>query len=562
MIKKIIFFLILTISVFSQGNTDTVKLFEEKKYKEILKIYEQEGRDTEEFNIILVKAVTKKNIEALKILKNIEGFEEEFINYLLYLDNAELLTYYQKNNFLKPDAFSYEKLSFQAAETESKNILGEIIKNRKEVNIFQNGTSLLQYVYNYSSSEIFTIIVEKIDKIEKFSIIDENNGWDSYYGEKDEYLKKIDVMVKLDEKKKFLNEKTKNEIFCYYLNTDELYKALNILEKYKEIKTNKEANEHLLILAGVKKDYKLVEKMIKEGVEVSGNAFNSNDFIVEFIMDEKVEKILVENSKDVEFFISVAIGKFIEENKFDEIEKLLKSTYKINKDSIGAFAVNKAIISGNIEALKFLKKHDLLKDELDKDSIWNILELNKINVFEYLLNNFENTEELTKINSLVSNNRIQMLELLINNEKNLVKQKGIEYKIFYYAMLSQNKEIIEYLLSKGFDINQKDHYGKTPLYYAIEMASVGDSYEEKYEIIKLLKEKGADFNRVANKKSALIFAVEKSYGEYGMNKELVEELLNLNVDVNYKDEKGYTAYDYVKQFNYEELDKIFKRYNK
>ena len=128
-----------------------------------------------------------------------------------------------------------------------------------------------------------------------------------------------------------------------------------------------------------------------------------------------------------------------------------------------------------------------------------------------------------------------------------------------WAATKNNKEMMNYFLNKGLNINKKDEFGKTALYYVIlNIDNDSCDYSELgYDTLSFLIEKGANFDKVDNKKSALMVAVERN-----KNAELVEFLLKSKADINYLSEDGYTAYDYVKQFNIKELDKIFKKYMK
>ncbi|MBA3954687.1 ankyrin repeat domain-containing protein [Candidatus Dependentiae bacterium] len=58
------------------------------------------------------------------------------------------------------------------------------------------------------------------------------------------------------------------------------------------------------------------------------------------------------------------------------------------------------------------------------------------------------------------------------------------------AVQSNNKEKVEQLLAQGADINEYDHFGFTPIYWA--------AIKSNTEMLQLLIEKGADFNKPNN----------------------------------------------------------------
>jgi hypothetical protein len=49
-----------------------------------------------------------------------------------------------------------------------------------------------------------------------------------------------------------------------------------------------------------------------------------------------------------------------------------------------------------------------------------------------------------------------------------------------------NTKNVEFLIEKGFDVNQKNYFGKTPIYYAIEY--------NQHDTVKLLIKAGANVN--------------------------------------------------------------------
>jgi uncharacterized protein len=115
---------------------------------------------------------------------------------------------------------------------------------------------------------------------------------------------------------------------------------------------------------------------------------------------------------------------------------------------------------------------------------------------------------------------------------------------FHRACASADPEIINFLLDHGADIKLATAHGETPILVVVNARSNED---EIIRIVRLLKEKGADINGVAqviwyNRNrggSALHLATRKNM------KKLMTELVALGEDPDLKDGDGLTALDYA-----------------
>jgi len=115
---------------------------------------------------------------------------------------------------------------------------------------------------------------------------------------------------------------------------------------------------------------------------------------------------------------------------------------------------------------------------------------------------------------------------------------------FHRACASADPEIINYLLDHGADIKLTTAHGETPI---LVVVNARNNEDEIIRIVRLLKEKGADINGVAqviwyNRNrggSALHLATRKNM------KKLMAELVTLGEDPDLKDGDGLTALDYA-----------------
>lgn len=126
--------------------------------------------------------------------------------------------------------------------------------------------------------------------------------------------------------------------------------------------------------------------------------------------------------------------------------------------------------------------------------------------------------------------------------------------VLIHAATIGNKDIVELLIAKGADINMKDDTGSTALIAAaaafpyvaspVNIESEDDALIAKgkghKEVINLLMSKGANINERDNQGTTALM-VAASCGE----KDIVELLISKGADVNITDNEGRTALTYV-----------------
>ena len=147
------------------------------------------------------------------------------------------------------------------------------------------------------------------------------------------------------------------------------------------------------------------------------------------------------------------------------------------------------------------------------------------------VNDHLNGKEL--IHYAVINKKKDIIEYLLckgADINSLGQANSIVYQSpLFFACENNDKDIIEYLLSKGANVDQEDNIGYTALVYALN--------NDKYEIADFLLEHKADINHhIIKKGTPLLLAIIKN------NLELVKYIVNHSADLTTKCE-GATPLD-------------------
>ncbi|EAY22997.1 hypothetical protein TVAG_182330 [Trichomonas vaginalis G3] len=213
-----------------------------------------------------------------------------------------------------------------------------------------------------------------------------------------------------------------------------------------------------------------------------------------------------------------------------------------------------AIISHNIDFVTFLMREHKIDINLDQCCKFNCIEA----FCAYLVNTKDYITCFVHSPKLFS---VPLLEYFINHVDNIdIKSKG-NYTALYIAVLSDFRNGVKLLVSKGASINEKFEKGNTYLHYAswlgfneivnmfisygIDVNSKGENgsaplhFTALYNLpdtAEILLQHGADINiGDENGETPIHYSVQKK------NKEICEFLLQNNADVNRGNNKGQTA---------------------
>ena len=105
---------------------------------------------------------------------------------------------------------------------------------------------------------------------------------------------------------------------------------------------------------------------------------------------------------------------------------------------------------------------------------------------------FSGEKEL--FHNAAKNNDVQMLKKLMDNGFKFINcenEHDFNRTPLHKAAQNGHKNVVEYLISQGAEVNTTDKFGKTPLHFA----TGEESKDGELEIVKLLVEKGARIDK-------------------------------------------------------------------
>ena len=142
--------------------------------------------------------------------------------------------------------------------------------------------------------------------------------------------------------------------------------------------------------------------------------------------------------------------------------------------------------------------------------------------------NARDFRDSTPLHWSVSNNKKDIVEMLINKRADLQTKYGDDaHTVLHISVQQKTKDVAELLIDKGAYVNAKDKYGKTPLHAAILKQDVGTYYG-------------------------------MSLVDRQPSKEMIEMLISKRADVNAKDDIGHTPLYYANRQGYQHIVEILR----
>jgi|GEM_PF-4731039 len=201
----------------------------------------------------------------------------------------------------------------------------------------------------------------------------------------------------------------------------------------------------------------------------------------------------------------------IRNGNINKVKQLIEENCDINeKNSDNYTSFDAAVYWNRYEIAKLLLDHGAKIDFSTRDIYIDVYKEKRISSLAYTkFNVFEES---------VRNENTDMMKLLIDSGADIYMKNIFGSNILMMVVNSYNKKFvfdaINLLLSYGIDINDKNlKDNKTVLHYLLSM-EYRSKNKDTIDIVKLLIEKGIDFNaKDNNNKTPLDYAIEKGNNE-------------------------------------------------
>lgn len=526
--KRILFFLIVAISIFSQES--------------ILK--------TEETDYLVVEdnQIEKNQEDILSEIITNENFSNEIISFLLE-KGVDINTIDFSGNTAFMYSIKYHKL----------DIAKLLIDNGAETSLInKSGQDALMLLIEEKQDSLAKEIIEKgIDVTRRDS---EGNNY-LHYAVKANNKELAKLLCGLgvnpllknsdrdsprdltDGDKDFLNilinsNFTQEELLFHALETNNEELILNTIPKVSNLNFFNEDGYSPILLAAQNGNLNIIKEFVKKGADINqvlGRNYTTPLIkTIKFGNDESAI-YLVENGAKIDIKDGEgkdALDYAIEENNNELIKYLLVKSNRLNyADTFGKSVLMKAIETDNIELVEYLLAKDLntnLKDSKGYSALTYAVENNNYTIFQMLLNEGADINVLDKkgnnllFHSLRSDFS-KITDILV--EKVPLKHKNLDgYNNFYYALKRQNIDVALTLAKKGIEIQipESDNY------YMIR-----DIIEEnKLELFKILVKNGFNCENFNKNSEGNLLKMAINFDSF----DIFKYLLTLNIP-SHKNEK-------------------------
>lgn len=164
-----------------------------------------------------------------------------------------------------------------------------------------------------------------------------------------------------------------------------------------------------------------------------------------------------------------------------------------------------------------------------------------------LLVNKEDANGRTPIFTAIMRRNREMVKFLIEHGADINIQCNSLTTPLYFASLNNNLEYLNYLLDAGADVDTPDFLNRTPLYVAVR--------DRCKEIVKTLMDNGADFHIRDTHLNRSLVHLASIQG----HREIAEVLIHEGMDINGKDERGYTSLDYAYRYGHDSMAEFLEK---
>ena len=215
-------------------------------------------------------------------------------------------------------------------------------------------------------------------------------------------------------------------------------------------------------------------------------------------------------------------------NNLSLVQILIERGAEINSnDKYGHSALFHAVAKRNLLLVSKLIAYGAQIDDAMSEKIKELQQLQNLDLKELTLDVIDAIEkgDLSYIKNAIANG------LSINS----VRQKPCNNTLLMEAIMSDNIEIVQWLINNGADINACNDYGNTPLLFAIAVPDLKQVRNTRAIAMKLIRY-NANVNVCSKRgKTPLILAAYLGFDD------IVEYLITKGANVNACDDAGNTA---------------------
>jgi ankyrin repeat protein len=340
----------------------------------------------------------------------------------------------------------------------------------------------------------------------------------------------VKYLLETEEYSRYIDVNTANEndefpiISAFYANSVDLFKYL--LEKGANSNTKNKNGASLLSLVIDRFNYnvKYIKYLFDHNVDITAKDASGTYPLIKAIYKDDFDSVLLlikygikhhidMNITDVNGSTPITLSYKIEHHG---IFKFLVNYLDINgKDANGKSILYYTILNGDVETSKYLISHGADLNSIDKDGN-SAFDLSLTQCTELV------TPLINNKNLLLNRPNVRGETPLISMIKSINPCRNKEKKISYYYLNISFK--IASLIERGSDVNYVDKEGNTPLVYAIEKKSL--------TVVMLLIKHGANINFfIANRNiTILMYAIELN------RMDIVKYLVKCGANINFKNE--------------------------
>lgn len=319
-----------------------------------------------------------------------------------------------------------------------------------------------------------------------------------------------------------------------------------------------EEDEYLLHYAVYKGDYKTIEWMVNNGANLSLKDYWGDAPLHYATRSEKIDicDLLLSKGADINAYGSynTPLEIAVEKNNFELFELLIKKGANINSETSSRKTTPLIVASfnGYMRFVEYLVKKGAdvnLLNENGESALYMATLRGFIDICKYLVKNGANVNigknHIVPIFAAAGN--LSILKLLVEHGADLKHYDKMLYGSILHAVINKRVkgylEIMDYLISKGADVNAKNRNGRTPLHVS--------AFLERLETCEYLLKKGANINAIDDKGMTPLHLAASTE-----NKQLCEFFITNYkdvIDLNAKDNSGQTAAHVAAKKGYKKL---------